>query len=195
MERKDAIVLLKANLKNKNLVKHCIATEGAMEVFADKFGEDRQRWAIAGLLHDLDYEFTKDDFLKHGIKTCEMLEKEGFEDSEILEAIKMHTGNVEATTNMGKAIYAVDPATGFITACVLMAPHKNIFKLDMKFMLKRFKEKRFAAGASREQMRTATENFDLTLEQFLNIVLDGMKGKHEELGLGIPLTPFDKGES
>ena len=195
MERKDAIELLKANLKNKNLVKHCIATEGAMAVFADKLNEDRQRWAMAGLLHDLDYEFTKDDFSKHGFMTCEMLEKEGFEDSGILDAIKMHTGNIAATTDMGKAIYAVDPATGFITACVLMAPHKNIFKLDMEFMLKRFKEKRFAAGASREQMRTATENFNMSLEEFLQIVLDGMKEKHEELGLGIPLAPFDKGKS
>ena len=186
MERNDAIELLKKNLKNKNLIKHCIATEGAMAVFADKINADRNRWGMAGLLHDLDYEFTKDDFSKHGFMTCEMLEKEGFNEPEILDAIKMHSGNVEATTDMGKAIYAVDPATGFITACVLMAPHKNIFQLDMGFMMKRFKEKRFAAGADRDQMKTATENFNMSLEEFLQIVLDGMKEKHEELGLGKP---------
>ena len=183
MERKVALELLKTHLKNKNLVKHCIATEAAMENFAKFLGEDEKRWALAGLLHDLDYEYTKDDFPKHGVITVEMLEKEGFDDREILNAIVMHTGNVPATTKMGKALYAIDPATGLVTAGVFMSPEKSIHKMGVDFLMKRFKEKRFAAGANREQMITATENFSVPLEQFLDIVLKGMRERSEELGL------------
>ncbi len=183
VKRSEALELLKKHLKNKNLVKHCIATESAMENFAKFLGEDEKRWALAGLLHDLDYEYTKDDFSKHGQITVDMLKKEGFEDKEILDAIVMHTGNVPATTKMGQALYAIDPATGLVTAGVFMSPEKSILKMDVSFLMKRFKEKRFAAGANREQMITATENFGVDLEQFLDIVLKGMREKVEELGL------------
>ncbi|MBR4490875.1 phosphohydrolase, partial [bacterium] len=81
-------------------------------------------------------------------------------------------------------LYAVDPTTGFLTACVLMSPTKNIHFLDTGFMMKRFKEKRFAAGANREQIASATENFPLSLEDFITIVHEGMKESSAELGLG-----------
>jgi uncharacterized protein len=183
VERKIATELLEKHLNNRNLIKHCIATEAAMENFAGYLGEDEKRWALAGLLHDLDYEYTKDDFSKHGLITVEMLKKEGFEDKEILDAIVMHTGNVPATTKMGQALYAIDPATGLVTAGVFMSPEKSVQKMEVDFLMKRFKEKRFAAGANRDQMITATENFGVSLEQFLDIVLKGMRKRSEELGL------------
>ena len=186
MNRTEAIKLLEEHLPNKNLIKHSIAVEAGMRKMAEFLGEkDVERWAMSGLLHDLDYEKTKYDFPKHGILTGEILREKGFDDTEILDAIVMHSGNVPATTDMGKALYAVDPTTGFITACVLMSPTKNIHFLDMGFMMKRFKEKRFAAGANRKQIASATDNFPLTLEDFITIVLEGMKEHSEELGLGI----------
>ena len=185
MNRDEALELLAQHLPNKNLIKHSIAVEAGMRKMAQFLGEkDEERWAMSGLLHDLDYEETKDDFPKHGLLTGEILKKLGFDDNEILDAIVMHSGNVPATTNMGKALYAVDPTTGFITACVLMSPTKNIHFLDMGFVMKRFKEKRFAAGANRDQIATATENFPLSLEDFITIVLEGMKESSVELGLG-----------
>ena len=184
MNRTEAIKLLEEHLPNKNLIKHSIAVEAGMRKMAQFLGEDEERWAMSGLLHDLDYEKTKDDFPKHGILTGEILREKGFDDTEILDAIVMHSGNVPATTDMGKALYAVDPTTGFITACVLMSPTKNIHFLDMGFMMKRFKEKRFAAGANRDQIASATASFPLTLEDFITIVLEGMKEHSEELGLG-----------
>ena len=185
MNREDALKLLELHLPNKNLIKHSIAVEAGMRKMAEFLGEkDVERWAMSGLLHDLDYEETKDDFPKHGLVTGEILRKEGFDDTEILDAIVMHSGNIPATTAMGKALYAVDPTTGFLTACVLMSPTKNIHFLDMGFMMKRFKEKRFAAGANRDQIASATENFPLTLEDFITIVHEGMKEYSVELGLG-----------
>ncbi|MBP5406958.1 HD domain-containing protein [bacterium] len=185
MNRMEAVKLLEEHLPNKNLIKHSIAVEAGMRKMAQFLGEkEEERWAMSGLLHDLDYEKTKDDFPKHGFLTGEILRRHGFDDTEILDAIVMHSGNVPATTDMGKALYAVDPTTGFITACVLMSPTKNIHFLDMGFMMKRFKEKRFAAGANRDQIASATVNFPLSLEDFITIVLEGMKENSEELGLG-----------
>lgn len=111
MNRDEALELLAQHLPNKNLIKHSIAVEAGMRKMAQFLGEkDEERWAMSGLLHDLDYEETKDDFPKHGLLTGEILKKLGFDDQEILDAIVMHSGNVPATTNMGKALYAVDPA-------------------------------------------------------------------------------------
>lgn len=184
MERTAALELLNKHLSNKNLVKHCIATESAMRNFAKILGEDEERWALAGLLHDLDYDHTKDNFAKHGFMSAELLRKEGFSDVEILDAIVMHSGNIPVTSKMGKALYAIDPATGLVTAGVFMSPDRNINKMGVDFLMKRFKEKRFAAGANRDQIMTATENFNISLEQFLEIVLNGMKDKSSEIGLG-----------
>jgi uncharacterized protein len=184
VDRFVAMALLEKHLSNKNLIKHCIATETAMGFFARHLGEDETRWSLAGLLHDLDYDYTKDDFSKHGKMSGEILRKEGFDDTEILDAIVMHSGNVPATSEMGKALYAVDPATGLVTAGVFMSPEKNIHKMSVDFLMKRFREKRFAAGANREQILTATENFNVTLEQFLEIVLNAMRSKSSEIGLG-----------
>ncbi|HQO91562.1 MAG TPA: HDIG domain-containing protein, partial [bacterium] len=75
MERNVALALLEKHLTNKNLVKHCIATEAAMGFFARHLGEDETRWSLAGLLHDLDYDYTKDDFSKHGKMSGEILRK------------------------------------------------------------------------------------------------------------------------
>lgn len=184
MNREKAMELLAQHLPNKNLIKHSVAVEAGMRKMAQFLGEDEERWAMSGLLHDLDYEETKENFPKHGLVTGEILRKEGFDDQEIMDAIVMHSGNIPATTAMGKALYAVDPTTGFLTACVLMSPAKNIHFLDMGFLMKRFKEKRFAAGANRDQIASAASNFPLSLEDFVTIVLEGMKECSEELGLG-----------
>lgn len=181
MNREDAFVLLQEHLKNKNLIKHCLAVEACMRKFASHFGEDVDEWGMAGLLHDLDYEYTVDDPDNHSLKTADMLAP--YELSEnIIHAIKAHNHKVELQSHMDTALLTSDPTTGFITACALMHPDKKLKSLDLKFMKKRFKEKSFAKGASRDQMRECTA-MGLELDDFLMMCLDAMLAIEGDLGL------------
>lgn len=175
--------LLKEHLANQNLIKHCWAVEGAMRAMAARLGGDADSWALAGLLHDLDYDKTKDDFPRHGTVTGEILRGLGFDDEEILRAILEHSGNVPPESTMGRALYCVDPATGFIVACALMHPSKKVAEVPVEFMMKRFAEKRFAQGANREQMRTAEGWFGIAVPDLLCLVRDGMATRSGEIGL------------
>ncbi|TES91493.1 MAG: HD domain-containing protein [Candidatus Cloacimonadota bacterium] len=181
MDREEALGLIKEKVSNKNLKKHMLATEACMKEIAELLGKDKELWAIAGLLHDLDYDTTKDNFPRHGFETVEMLEDKGLSE-EILQAILSHTGNVERTSVMDKALYAIDPTTGLIVAAALMHPSKKLENLDVDFIMRRFKEKRFAAGADREQIKTCSE-LDFELEEFIGICLKGMRSISDELGL------------
>ncbi len=181
MDREKALALLQEHLKNSNLVKHCLAVEACMREFAAHFGEDPERWGLAGLLHDLDYEYTVDDPDNHSLKTAEMLAEFGLP-GEIVHAIKAHNHKVDIQNNMDAALLTSDPTTGFITACALMHPDKKLKSVDLKFMKKRFKEKSFAKGASREQMREcAAMGFEL--DAFLLACLNAMEHIDTELGL------------
>jgi len=180
MEREEALNLIKKKVSNKNLIKHMMAAEAVMRRLAKHFGEDEKKWALTGLLHDLDYDETHDKPEVHALKTAEMLQ--GKVDEEIIHAIKAHADKAERKSLMDKALYAVDPTTGFLVACALMAPGKKISSVDTGFALRRFKEKSFARGASREQMRTC-EDLGLTLEEFFGLSLEAMNEISSELGL------------
>ncbi len=180
MTRDEALELVRSKVNNKNLVKHMIATEACMRGLARHFQEDEDLWGITGLVHDLDYDQTANDFPKHGILSAQMLEEMGV-DERIVYAVKAHPGHVEAISTMDKALFAVDPLTGLIVAATLMHPTKKISNVDTKFVLNRFKEKRFAAGADRNTIRTC-ENIGLSLEEFVTISLDAMKTIADELG-------------
>ncbi len=180
MKREDALSLVNSEIKTQNLVKHCLAVESGMRELASYFKEDENIWGLAGLLHDLDYEETKDDFQKHGIRTAEMLE--GKIDEKILYAIKSHPGHVPQKSKLDIALYTVDPLTGLIIAACLMHPDKKLESLDKDFIIHRFKEKRFAAGANREQIESC-ERLGLSIEDFIDLVLKGMQKIHKELGL------------
>lgn len=174
MQREYAFDLVKKNLSNSNLVKHCLAVEACMRELAGYFSEDEEEWGLAGLLHDLDYEVTSEDSYNHGLITAEMLKNEDVSD-EVVHAIKAHNKKVELVSKMDKALYAIDPTSGFITAVALMHPSKSLDEANPKRMKKRFKEKSFAKGADREQMRTC-ENLGLDLDDFLELCLKAMTG-------------------
>jgi len=180
MTREEALTLLKQHLKNRNLQKHCLAVEAAMAHFADYFHEDEEMWALAGLLHDLDYESTVNNFARHGKDSVELLKDKGL-DEKILYAIEAHPGHLERKSNMDKVLYAVDSLTGLIIAATLMHPDKKISSLDTNFVMRRFKEKRFAAGANREQIKSC-EEFGISLEDFIDHTLHAMAGIEKELG-------------
>lgn len=181
MDRQQALELMKATVSEPNLRNHMLATEAVMRALARRFGEDEERWGFAGLMHDLDYHETIDDFPRHGFVTSEILQQHGI-DADIRDAIVGHAGHRERTTLLDKALYAADPVTGLIVAAALIRPEKKLEPVKLKSLRKRFKEKQFARGADREQIR-ACEDIGLPLEEFLELSLEAMKGIAGDIGL------------
>jgi putative nucleotidyltransferase with HDIG domain len=182
VDRSEAYALVEERIPNKNLVSHCVATEAIMLALADRLGagDDRDRWGLAGLLHDLDYAETGEEPERHGYVTAGMLED--LVDEEIVHAILAHAHKAPRETAMDRALYAADPTTGFIVAAALVRPEKKLENVELRSLKKRWKEKAFARGASREQMATC-EDLGLERDEFLRISLDAMKARAGELGL------------
>lgn len=183
MELAEARALVEERVGSRNLVSHSVAAEAIMDALATRFGlpdEDRRRWALAGLLHDLDYAETGDDPGRHGLVTAEELA--GRVDDEIVHAILAHAEKAPMETLMDRALYAADPTTGFIVAAALVRPDKKLANVEVRSLLKRWKEKAFARGASREQMATA-EELGLSREEFLTLSLTAMQARADDLGL------------
>ena len=181
MKREDALSLVKSKVKNKNLIKHMLAVEAIMRRLADHFGEDKELWGLTGLLHDLDYDETVGDPEKHSLKTVEWLKDHDL-DERILYAIKAHPRKVEPKSKMDWSLFATDSLSGLIVAAALMHPTKKLKNLDDIFVMNRFKEKRFAAGARREDIEEC-EKIGLSLEEFIKLALEGMQKIDTELGL------------
>jgi len=184
MERDKALNLLKENLSNTNLQKHCFAVEAIMRALAERFRKDTEQWGLAGLLHDIDYEKTKDDPQKHSLIGAEMLKETGLS-QEICEAVKTHNEmhGLKPQSLMAKALFVADPISGLIVAATLVLPSKKINDLNVQNVLNRFKEKSFARGANREIIKKCEELLGLSLGEFTDIALTAMKGISEELGL------------
>ena len=181
MTREQALEMVKSHVGNKNLRKHMFATEAVMRRLAQHLGEDEDKWGLTGLLHDLDYDQTVDDFPKHGLITAELLKNTDVPE-DVIHAIKSHPGHFPRETTMDKAIYAADPITGLIVAAALMHPSKKLKNVDVEFVERRFREKRFAAGADRDQIRSC-EDLGLSLNEFITLSLEAMQGIDEALGL------------
>ena len=181
MNREEAISLLRKHISKENLIKHMLATEICMRMTAEKLGGDVDSWAYAGLLHDIDYELTSENPSQHGLKAQSLLQPLSLS-QDILDAIACHAGYRERKTSIAKALYAIDPITGLITASALMTPAKSLLSVRPETILKRFKEKRFAAGANREQIMSCSE-LGFSLESFSDLCLSAMQLIHETLGL------------
>ena len=184
MEREKILNLLKENLKNQNLIKHSLAVEAGMRALARYFGEDEEKWAIAGLLHDIDYEKTKGDPNLHSKVGSQILREMGF-DQEICDAILTHNEvhGILPITKMAKALFCLDPLTGLIVAATLVLPSKKLKDLKVENVLNRFKEKSFARGANREIIKKCEEYLGLPLEKFIEITLKAMQEISDQLGL------------
>jgi len=183
MEREEALNLLKKHLKSENLLNHSLAVEAIMRGLAERLGENIDEFGLAGLLHDIDYDFTAETPEKHSLIGAEILADNGLEDK-IIHAVKAHNDRhgLERDNLLDKALFAADPASGFITAAALIRPDKSLQEVKLKSLKKRFKEKAFARGANREQMATCSE-LGLELDEFLEIALQSMKGISQEIGL------------
>jgi len=181
LSREVAHQLVLDRIGKNNLLKHILAVEVAMRRLAEHLKEDVAYWGLTGLVHDLDYNETRNDEARHAFLTTEWLAEYDLPD-EMVHAIHAHPGHVPCRSRLDWALYSVDPATGFIVACALMHPSKKLASIDTDFMLRRFKEKRFAAGASRENM-AACSNLGLELGEFLALVHESMLTISDQLGL------------
>jgi putative nucleotidyltransferase with HDIG domain len=184
MEREKILNLLKENLRNQNLIKHSLAVEAGMRALARYFGEDEERWGIAGLLHDIDYEKTKGDPNLHSKVGSQILREMGF-DQEICDAVLTHNEahGILPLSKMAKALFCLDPLTGLIVAATLVLPSKKLKDLKVENVLNRFKEKSFARGANREIIKKCEEYLGLPLQKFIEITLKAMQEISDQLGL------------
>lgn len=183
MEREEALTLVKEEVKTRNLLKHMLAVEAVMRRLAEELGEDGKLWALAGLLHDLDYDKTADQPELHGLLGARILEERGLPEA-LVQAVKAHNPalGVERRSLMDKALYAADPVTGLLVAAALVHPQKKLSAIDLDFVMKRFKEKSFARGADRGQIESCSE-LNLSLERFLALSLEAMQSIAADLGL------------
>ncbi len=182
ISRDDAYRLVTEHVTQKNLVKHILAVEAVMVRLAEHFCEDINTWGLVGLLHDLDYSVTADAPEKHTFITEEWLNENNAElTPEMMHAIRAHPGHIPCENRLDWALYCSDPVTGLIVAGVLMHPSKKLANVNAEFMLRRFKEKRFAAGADREAIASC-ENIGLSLEEFMTLAIDGMRNISDQLG-------------
>jgi hypothetical protein len=182
--KQKALELIEEHIKNQNLKKHLLAVENLMRHLARKFSEDEEIWALAGLLHDLDWEITKETPEKHTLLAAEILEKEGFPEN-IISAVKKHNylHNLTPETNLEKALYCCEEITGFITAVALVMPNKKINEVTIERVLKKLKEPSFAKGVNRKIILKAEEMLGLKLEELIDITLKAMNEISEELKL------------
>lgn len=181
MNRQEAHDLVLEMVSEPNLRNHMLATEAVMRALALKFDQDPDYWGLAGLVHDLDYDETVDDFPRHGYVTSDILREKGVSE-EILNAVVAHAGHRERVSMLDKALYCADPVTGLVTAAAMIRPEKKLEPVKLKSLKKRFKEKQFARGADRDQIRSC-EDLGMELEEFLELSLEAMKGIAEEIGL------------
>ncbi len=184
MNREQASELLKQNLSNQNLIKHCLAVEAVMRALAVHLQQDEAKWGLVGLLHDIDYEKTKDNPGQHSLIGAQMLEEVGL-DKDICQAVKVHNEmhGLPLETLMDKALFTVDPLTGLIVAATLVLPSKKIADLTTESILNRFSEKSFAKGAKREIIKKCEELLGIKLEEFVDISLKAMQQISSDLGL------------
>jgi len=183
MKRDEAYQLLQQHLQTKNLIKHALAVEACMRQLARHLGEDEEKWGLAGLLHDIDYDRTRDDPERHSIEGAELLAAIGLPE-DVVYAVKVHNEahGFPRLSLMDKSLYCIDPLTGLIVAAALIKPEKKLAALDVEFLLKKFGEKSFARGANREIIAACSE-IGLGLAEFLGLGLAAMQGIAGEMGL------------
>jgi len=183
-DRDEALNLLKQYLKDKKNIYHSLESEIIMKALAQKLGEDESQWGIAGLLHDLDWELTQEDFANHGLKAKKILEQNNYS-PEIVHAVAAHNGENNGIFRESRLDYAVicaETITGLIYAATLVRPDKKIANLEVKSLKKKFKDKSFAANCSREAIKEC-ENLGLDLNEFFELSIKAMAKISDKIGL------------
>ena len=175
--REQALELLNQYIKNDRMIRHSLASEAVLRSLARRLGRDEEKWGLAGLLHDLDVEITNADPKVHGLETARILSEMGI-DEDIVEAIKLHNEmatDIPRTTEFHHALAAGETITGLITATSLVYPDKKVSSVKPKSVVKRMKEKAFAASVKRENILEC-ELIGIPLEEFAEMAIVAMAG-------------------
>lgn len=189
MNREEALAIVHQYVKNSGLVNHMLSVEAAMRFYARKFGEDEELWALAGILHDFDWEIHP-TAEQHPIAGAPILRAHGVPEV-LVEAVLSH-GNetgVPRTTPMQKALAACDEITGLITAVALVRPSRSLYDLTASSVKKKWKDRAFAAGADRHEIENGAAEFGIELWQHVDNVILAMREIAPQLGLEGSLLP------
>jgi putative nucleotidyltransferase with HDIG domain len=183
MNRNEALQIVHDYVKNENLVRHMLAVEAAMRFYAAKYGEDQDMWGITGILHDFDWEIHP-TLEEHPLAGAPILRERGVPE-EIVRAILSHADHtgIPRITPMEKALYACDEITGLITAVALVRPSRSLSDLEASSVKKKWKDRAFAAGANREEIAKAAQEFGIELWEHVSNVILAMRTVAPELGL------------
>jgi len=180
--RQQALDLLYSKMQSVNLRRHCLSVEAAMKAL----GNNSDVWGIVGLLHDGDYEQTKEDMANHSVLMAKWLRELGETDEVVLRGIESHGAShrgIEPTNQMEWSLFCCDELTGLIVATALVMPNKKLSEVTVFAVLKKFKSPNFAAGAKREDIIKCEEKLNIKLDKFIEIVLRGMQSISSDLGL------------
>ena len=182
MDRQSAWELLTEHTRSESLRKHALAVEACMRAYARKFGEDEERWAVVGLIHDFDYEMYP-DAPDHPLKGSEILAQRGYPE-EVRRTILSHADytGVPRETPMARALFACDELAGFITACALVRPDR-IRSLEAKSVRKRMKDKAFARSVSRADITQGAAELGVILDEHIAFCIAAMRMIAGDLGL------------
>jgi putative nucleotidyltransferase with HDIG domain len=183
MDRSEALDIVHEYVKNENLIRHMLAVEAAMRFYAKMYQEDEETWGITGILHDFDWEIHP-TLEEHPLAGAPILREKGVPE-EIVRAIMSHADHtgVPRITRMEKGLYACDEITGLITAVALVRPSRSLADLEASSVKKKWKDRAFAAGANREEIAKAAEEFNIDLWEHVTNVIYAMRTIAPELGL------------
>lgn len=179
--RDEAVALLEKWVENENLRKHMFAVEAAVRSYAREQGADEELWGLAGLLHDMDWEKYPDE---HPLKAVERLRELDYPE-EVVHAILAHRGDftgVEPESELDKTLLACDEITGLIVATSLVRPN-GIDDLKPRSVKKKMKDKAFAAGVDRDDVRHGAELIGADFTEHVQKVIDAMRGIADVLGI------------
>jgi putative nucleotidyltransferase with HDIG domain len=190
--RADALALMHEYTASESLRKHMLAVESAMRAYAEHFGEDPERWGLAGLIHDFDYErypnAAHSPTEEHPAFGVGLLRQRGWPE-DILQAILGHATycNVARETRLARSLFAVDELTGLITATALVKPTRSVHDVDASSVLKKMKKKEFARGVNRDDVILGAQELGVDLERHIQFVIDAMRRAADAIGLaGVP---------
>lgn len=190
--RADALALMHEYTASESLRKHMLSVEAAMRAYAERFGEDPERWGLAGLIHDFDYErypnSAHSPTEEHPARGVAILRERGWPD-DILQAILGHATycNVPRESRMARTLFAVDELTGLITATALVKPSKSVHDVDARSVKKKMKDKAFAKGVNRDDVILGAQELGVEMDEHIQFVIDAMRAVAESIGLaGVP---------
>ena len=191
MNRQEALAFVRTHVKNEGLVRHMLSVEAAMRWYARKWGEDEEKWGLAGLLHDYDWEIHP-TAETHPLEGIALLRQMGLPE-DLLGAIASHGEQPDypCTTRFQKALSACDEITGMITAVALVRPSKSLYDLEASSVKKKWKDRAFAAGTDRALMEEGAHDIGVELWEHVGNVIHAMRAIAPDLGLTGSLEPTE----